>query len=84
MSASNSLLTLSELARRLSITGQRIIDLHARGVIVPDFIASNGSILFREERLKELKAAVANGDGNYGLARAIKANQPKRRLPTTS
>ncbi|MEY2538799.1 MAG: hypothetical protein QOG67_2539 [Verrucomicrobiota bacterium] len=73
-----SLLTLSEVARRLSITGQRVIDLHARGVIVPDFIASNGSILFREERLKELKTAVANVESNYGLTRAIKANSRQK------
>lgn len=54
-----------------------MIDLHTRGVLVPDFIGSNGSILFRESRLKELKAAVANDEGNHGLSRAIKANSHK-------
>jgi hypothetical protein len=51
------LLSLSALSRRLDLPYPRAIELHARGVIVPDYITSH-ALLFRPSRLSELRAAI--------------------------
>lgn len=51
------LLSLSALSRRLDLPYPRAIELHARGVIVPDYVTST-AILFRPSRLPELRAAI--------------------------
>lgn len=70
--STETLISLSELGRRLNVTGPRIVDLHARGVIKADFQSSN-QILFRPSRLKQIEAQI-KADCS-GLNRAIKARQ---------
>jgi hypothetical protein len=51
------LLSLSALSRRLDLPYPRAIELHARGIIVPDYVAAH-ALLFRPSRLSELRAAI--------------------------
>jgi hypothetical protein len=65
--------SLSELSRLANVTGARIVALHDSGVIKCDARSGN-SILFRADRLDELKAAIHD----CGLNRAIKANTARQ------
>jgi len=66
--------SLSELARLANVTGPRIVALHNSGVITHDALSGN-SILFRADRLTELKATIRN----YGLNKATAARQAQLR-----
>lgn len=50
-----SLLSLSELARKLNISYPRAMNLHAEGKLVADFLGPN-VILFRPERVTEFRS----------------------------
>jgi hypothetical protein len=73
MSDESELISLSALARRLDISWPRALDLHGRGVLVPDFQAEK-AYLFRPSRIPELRKAVREDRANTGLQRAINAN----------
>jgi hypothetical protein len=67
------LLSLTELGKELGVSAPRLIAMHACGIITADF-TSKQVILFKKERLTELRKAVTN----FGLARATAANARRK------
>lgn len=49
------LLTLNGVCRRLRIGVARLISAHRGGLLMPDFIADSGAILFRPARLGSIR-----------------------------
>jgi hypothetical protein len=67
----SELLSLSALARELKISPNVAVAMHDSGVLKEDFKSGN-ILLFRPERLEELRAAAAKP---FGLSKAIAARK---------